>query len=152
MCKHPALRCCFPGKLVKIKASPKSGWERAQNGSVKVKRGRQKGDGKKNVRKCHDIFCPVPFPASPSDLHRMVRSGVTAVQSTRRTSAQRPPNTLCPLSESLFGLSLLLTSFPGKQTQPLSWDELGPFQVVSGNFRRQIWGAKTPRRKKQFNL
>ena len=90
---------------------------------MKVKRGRQKGDGKKNVRKCHDksvpfpsspilseapsgpshscllkyrkegnwlgrsgalrtkpmgvrgtlchdIFCPIPFPASPSDLHR----------------------------------------------------------------------------------
>ena len=31
--------------------------------SVKVKRGRQKGDGKKNVRKCHDKS--VPFPSSP---------------------------------------------------------------------------------------
>ena len=27
---------------------------------------------------CHDIFCPVPFPASPSDLHR-------------HTSAKEPP-------------------------------------------------------------
>ena len=31
--------------------------------SVKVKRGRQKGDGKKNVRKCHDKS--VPFPSNP---------------------------------------------------------------------------------------
>ena len=33
--------------------------------SLKVKRGRQKGDpdGKKNVRKCHDK--PVPFPPTP---------------------------------------------------------------------------------------
>ena len=31
--------------------------------SVKVKRGRQKRDGKKNVRKCHDK--PVPFPSNP---------------------------------------------------------------------------------------
>ena len=31
--------------------------------SVKVKRGRQKGDGKKNVRKSHDK--PVPFPSNP---------------------------------------------------------------------------------------
>ena len=31
--------------------------------SVKVKRGRQKGDGKKNVRKCHDK--PVPSPPTP---------------------------------------------------------------------------------------
>ena len=31
--------------------------------SVKVKTGRQKGDGKKNVRKCHDKS--VPFPSNP---------------------------------------------------------------------------------------
>ena len=31
--------------------------------SVKVKRGRQKGDGKKSVRKCHDKS--VPFPSNP---------------------------------------------------------------------------------------
>ena len=24
---------------------------------------------------CHDIFCPVPFPASPSDLHRLGQPG-----------------------------------------------------------------------------
>ena len=30
---------------------------------MKVKRGRQKGDGKKNVRKCHDKS--VPFPSNP---------------------------------------------------------------------------------------
>ena len=31
--------------------------------SVKVKRERQKGDGKKNVRQCHDKS--VPFPSNP---------------------------------------------------------------------------------------
>ena len=31
--------------------------------SVKVKKGRQKGDWKKNVRKCHDKS--VPFPSNP---------------------------------------------------------------------------------------
>ena len=30
---------------------------------MKVKRGCQQGDGKKNVRKCHDK--PVPFPSTP---------------------------------------------------------------------------------------
>ena len=32
-------------------------------GSVKVKRGRRKGDGKKNARKYHDKS--VPFPSNP---------------------------------------------------------------------------------------
>ena len=36
---------------------------RSMGVSVKVKRGRQKGDGKENLRKCHDK--PVPFPSNP---------------------------------------------------------------------------------------
>ena len=40
------------------------GWHSSSaHGSVKVKRGRQKGDGKKNVRKCHDKS--VPSPSNP---------------------------------------------------------------------------------------
>ena len=44
---------------------------------------------------CHDIFCPVPFPASPSDLHRHVQT---------RTAANGPNRTVAALSvQEVFG-------------------------------------------------
>ena len=30
---------------------------------------------KTNGTLCHDIFCPVPFPVPPSDLHRKLQGG-----------------------------------------------------------------------------
>ena len=103
--------------------------------SVKVKRGRQKGDGKKSVRKYHDK--PLPFPSNPilsealpaplplmssevqkgGKLVREVRGPKDKTNGRERDRGGRPgqlPGHLAPISRFRVNLRQLCTSGPAK--------------------------------------